>query len=127
MSIQYEVDRVRRLVRAVSTGRIDQQVVRDYLRRLQDDPAYSDDLDAIIDLREASSDFNLEDVRDIAELVRRRPKEAISKRAVIVSSDEHFGMMRMFEAYTSKGPTRYRVFRDMEEAQAWIASDEQGE
>jgi hypothetical protein len=122
MPIQYEIDRGRRLLRAVSVGRVDAEAVRDYLRRIENDSEYDPSFDGIIDVRGATADVSPDDIRDIAELVRRRPVEATGRRAVLVSSDEHFGLMRMFEAYTSRGPTRYRVFRDPDEANAWLES-----
>jgi hypothetical protein len=122
MPIQYEIDKGRRLLRAVSIGRVDAEAVRDYLRRMESDPDYDPAFDGIIDVRSASADVSPDDIRDIAELVRRRPREATGRRAVLVSSDEHFGLMRMFEAYASGGPTRYRVFRDPDEAKAWLES-----
>lgn len=122
MPIQYEIDKERRILRAVSVGGVDAAEVRDYLRRLESDPDYDPSFNGIIDVRSATAAVTPDDIRDIAELVRRRPKEASGRRAVIVGSDEHFGLMRMFEAYTSSGPTRYRVFRDSDEANAWLES-----
>lgn len=127
MPIQYDIDRQRGIVRVVSVGRIDSSTVRDYLARLESDPLYEPGYDALIDVRAATSDMTPDDVRDIAELVRRRPATSESRRAVLVASDKHFGLMRMFEAYTSVGPTRYRVFRDPEEANAWLESEADAE
>lgn len=120
MPFRFEIDRERGIVYAVSEGVVNAEAVRDYLRRLESDPTYASNLNALIDVRSAITGFTAEDLRDIAELVRRRPEGAESRRAVVVASDEHYGLMRMFEAYTASGPTRYRVFRDPDEAVAWL-------
>lgn len=122
MPIQYEIDKEQRVLRAISIGKVDAAAVRDYLRRLESDPDYDPSFNGVIDVRAATATVTPDDIRDIAELVRRRPKEASGRRAVIVASDEHFGLMRMFEAYTASGPTRYRVFRDLDAANAWLES-----
>jgi hypothetical protein len=123
MPFRFRIDTQHGVVFAVSEGSVGTADVRDYLKRLESDPAYRSGYDALIDVRHATSNITADDLRDIAELVRRRPREAESKRAVVVSSDEHYGLMRMFEAFTESGPTRYRVFRDLEEARAWVEGE----
>lgn len=42
------------------------------------------------------------------------------RQAIVTSSDLHYGMTRMYIAMMSETFPNIRVFREMEEAQAWL-------
>ena len=43
-----------------------------------------------------------------------------ARRAIVVASDEAFGMARMFALVGDRDPNHFRIFHDMREAQAWL-------
>jgi hypothetical protein len=48
----------------------------------------------------------------------RQPGEG--KTAVVVATDFHFGLARMYEVFSSDVPVEFVVFRDLEAATAWV-------
>ena len=72
------------------------------------------------DLREAEIDWSGEQVKEFVHWVLANRPEGTSRNAVVASSDLHFGLARMYEALTSDLPVNLSVFRDMDEARAWV-------
>jgi hypothetical protein len=60
-------------------------------------------------------------VEDLEQLTTPTLFERTSRRAILVSSDLQFGVGRMAEAFSEmRGRTRVRVFRDAQEAFAFL-------
>jgi hypothetical protein len=104
-------------------GRLQFEEVRDTLEELYSSPDFDPAMNALWDVRDASTaDISLEDVRKIAQLVSgRRPKEGLSRVALVVSRDVDFGLARMYEMKLEDvAHSEVRVFRDIEEALTWL-------
>ena len=57
-------------------------------------------------------------------LVRRRyPERARARIAYVVASDLGFGMSRMYELLSDASPQYNALFRDHDEAMAWLLAD----
>ncbi len=77
-------------------------------------------------------DMRLADVKVSGAVVRDAAKVdsppcrpgAIRKGAILVSSDVGFGMMRMLAAFRDRPGLDLDVFRDLEEAKAWLGLPE---
>ena len=77
------------------------------------------------DCREATvGDLGSSDIRDIgATMEESASHRGHGKTAVVTGSDVMFGMARMYDLATeSKRPNPFQVFRDIEQARAWLAA-----
>ncbi len=54
---------------------------------------------------------------------QRNPFRTDSRRAVVVASDEAFGMARMYGSYSDSAPDQFRVFRELGSALEWVGLD----
>lgn len=93
------------------------------MAELEASKAYHPDIDTIWDLREADTQhLSIEDVRSIAansrKLASQRKKDW--KVAIVANTDLTFGLARMYEAYANGINNRTKVFRDFEQAEAWV-------
>lgn len=59
----------------------------------------------------------------VAAQLRRHGVDGI-RRAAYVDDDHAYGLMRMYDAYADGSPESTEVFRDLEEAKAWLLQDE---
>jgi len=108
------------------TGRLACAEVRDTLAELYGRADYDPAMNAIRDLREAvTTGMSVDDVRSIAGLVEQcRPGGLSSRVALVVSPEADFGMARMYEAQLGDAAANaLRVFRDFDEAAAWVGED----
>ena len=120
MPLSYRVDSARRLVEVVGHGEVGFDELSAHFRAGAADPAYSAAYDALIDLRGVTAFLNAEEMRRFAAEVPGWLRRMPSRRAIVVSSDLLYGMIRMLEAHTIDAPTEYRVFRDDAAARRWL-------
>jgi hypothetical protein len=109
-------------VRTVN-GKLTFAELRDALESVYAQPDYRPDQSVLWDLRNAVlTAFSAEEVRAVADLVRMRwGTQGAPKAALVVCRDADFGMARMFEMQLGLwGTGEIRVFRDMDEAMAWL-------
>jgi hypothetical protein len=101
---------------------------RDLLRRITpalEESAATGDRRLLLDLREAHvSELPAADMHGFEIGVARREgmRGAGARAAVLVKSDLLFGVARMFQTIRAESPVAYGVFRDPEEAAAWLAA-----
>ncbi|MEW6322747.1 MAG: hypothetical protein AB1635_16880 [Acidobacteriota bacterium] len=79
------------------------------------------DVRTLWDLR--AMDFRNVDRRTLAqinEFRRRSPGRTTARLALVVADDFAFGMARMFELMSAESDGRIMVFRDYDEAVAWL-------
>ena len=87
---------------------------------LRADPRFDPGFRQIADFRELTElRVSSEGLRDVA---RQNPFRRDARRAFVVTSDEVFGLARMFGAYTDSND-QFRVFRAIEPAFEWIDLD----
>lgn len=80
---------------------------------------------AVWDFREAQFDLASPDVRGLAQFVlRHQPETPPSRVAFVTGRDVDFGLARMFEIFREDPRTKFRVFRDYDEALCWARSAE---
>ncbi len=119
MPATYAIDKQRRLVITMGSGRItlaDALAHQEKLRKDQDfDPSFSQ----IMDLTQVI-EFALE-ANDTRRIAQTTIFSRESRRAIIASSDLVYGFGRMFEILREiAGENGIRVFRDVDEALDWI-------
>jgi len=95
------------------------QYVRHALERSEVPPGRNE----LIDLSrvEAGAEISSQVVRRVADRFNRadRAREG-SRVAIIATTDVHYGLSRMYQAFRSEAPVDLRVFRTMDEARAWL-------
>ena len=116
------VDVERRLVFTHATNPLTHDQVVDHRDRLRDHQGFEPDFDQII------SFLDVTEVQVSADEVRRLASEPFfspsSRRALVASSDELFGLSRMFGAHRElAGGSNIRVFRELRQAAEWIGAD----
>jgi len=79
--------------------------------------------DELIDLRgvEDGGGISTHVLRRIADMFTRSDTMPERSRvAMVATTDVHYGLSRMYQAFRSDSPLDLRVFRDMGEARAWL-------
>ena len=80
----------------------------------------------LIDARAASPAVSSEDVRSLVTLLREWSRQyRLGPTAVVLSTDVAFGMVRMLDMLVDEF-CEIHPFRDMNEAEAWLSADRQG-
>jgi hypothetical protein len=125
MPIEFTVDHTRRLVIAKGRGTLTGEDIFGYQREVWSRPdvvGYNElmDMDDVerVDLR------SIDRIRQLAELAASMDAAAqSSKFAIVASSDETFGLGRMYETYRrleDKSTKQVGVFRSLSEAYAFL-------
>jgi SpoIIAA-like len=122
MPIIYKIDRGRGLIATAITGTWNSADFKNYLDSLISDPGFTFGLRGLLDLRQASGGPSMEEMKELAALVRDYNGGPVSKCAIIVADDLGFNTMRVFETYAAGGPFDYCTFLDEDEAFAWLSS-----
>jgi hypothetical protein len=119
MSITINPDHAKRLLSVRAEGSITSGDIRAHLEeeRLVGGLPYHE----LIDARGYRPAFSADDVRSIVALLRRLGRESrLGPTAVIVDSDDGYGMLRMLEILV-EDVCAVRPFRSREEAEKWLA------
>lgn len=127
MPIEHEFDAERRILCVRMFGAVsDEDVLRyaeEITRNAVEDPVH----DELIDVREVDSPIaSTETLRRVAAMFsgsERQPESV--KIAFVATSDAAYGIARMYQAFRSNSAAAMKVFRDVDEARAWLglASD----
>jgi hypothetical protein len=123
MPVTYRIDTATKTIRTTCSRPLRFAEVMDHFRCLKDDPACSGPLNVLLDVSDADlvpQASQLGAVSAAVSAVRR--KVEFRACAIVATRDAMFGMMRMFEVLTSDYFTATRVFRKVDEAEAWLAS-----
>ncbi len=75
------------------------------------------------DLRDAQFDLSPNEVRELARFIKHQSPPGDIRTVFVVARDLEFGLVRMFEAFRETAGARTAVFRDKEQALAWLAID----
>jgi hypothetical protein len=94
------------------------------LGQLLVDPRFQRGADALIDISGAELDTSAADIRRVRDQIEPHQDERGDCRlAVVAPTDINYGLVRMFEAWSSDLKMRTRAFRTREEAVAWLAEE----
>jgi hypothetical protein len=122
MPVTYRIDTATKTIRTTSSRPLAFAEVMDHFRCLKEDPTCSGPLNVLLDVSDADlvpQTSQLGAVSAAVSTVRR--KVQFQACAIVATRDAMFGMMRMFEVLASDYFTAIRVFRKMDEAEAWLA------
>ena len=124
MAITYRIDKTAKLIRARVFGKISLDEFRTTLREMVEDPDFDPSFGRLWDIREARSTLSGEEVRGIAEVVRKFVGGRRS--AVVTRTDVGYGLARMYSALVEEAGIDVQAFRDMDEAMMWLQAPTQG-
>lgn len=116
----YKIDKERRFVLSTGTGRLTKEDVLGHMNRISADPDFDPTFSQLLDFTKVTEiEFGPQEVREFAERNIFGPR---ARRAVLVRTDLHFALARMFEIHRElRGEIGIGVFRTREEAMDWIA------
>jgi hypothetical protein len=123
MPVTYRIDSATKTIRTTCSRPLKFAEVMDHFRCLKEDPACSGSLNVLLDVSDADlvpQASQLGAVSAAVSLVRSQVQ--FQACAVVATRDAMFGMMRMFEVLAGNYFSAMRVFRKMDEAEAWLAS-----
>ena len=98
-----------------------QEAIDEFLRH----PDHKDGMDEIWDFRKASmASFNESKLRILADFVKERLPKLAKRVAYVIAKDVDYGIGRMWMTYADilNAKQERQLFRNMEEAVAWLAS-----
>jgi len=121
MTIESRVDKARRIIISEATGALTDEDVLRYTEWVRSDPALRE-FDMLMDLRAvAKVEVTPEGLRESALLIPSASEaEERYRIAIVAGSDLVYGMARMYEMLREGAVGEVRIFRDMEEAKAWL-------
>jgi len=122
--ISHSIDLEISAVIGSAEGVLEDRDLFDYARRLLEDPDVKLARHELVDLTRAdpASKITSDAVRRLAEFWRGEYGNiAGGKLAIVAPRDLSFGLSRMYQGLRSDGPDNIQVFRDPEEARAWLA------
>lgn len=121
MPVVFEIDRVRGIIRTRCVGDVSLEDVIGHFHVLESDPACPSRLDVLLDLSDMTSLPKPEQLRVVsAEIDRVGARVQFGACAIVASRTALFGLLRMFEVYAEERFRATRVFRQVDEAEAWL-------
>ena len=119
MPADYTIDTQRRLVTTTASGVLTMADVLAYGNTLLKDPEFDPNFSQFLDFSQVSEwKLDAAEMHSMAQFTVFSPH---SRRAIWAPSDLSFGLARMFEMLRDfAGETGIRVFRNRDDAMAWI-------
>lgn len=115
----YKIDKARRIVLTTGAGVLTKKDIAEHQNRLVKDADFDPESAQLLDFLQVTKiELTPADVRELAERSVFSPR---SRRAVLVKDDLAFGFARLFQTYRElKGEEGIRVFRELDDALAWL-------
>lgn len=122
MSIEFHGDPETGILTFSAAGVCSMEEFVTTVERAQGTPAYWPGVSILWDCRELDGSIMDDDaMREIVTFDEKHAgKRGRGRPAFVCSRDLEFGLLRMFQAFADRLPTEFRVFRDYEEATAWL-------
>ena len=125
MAITPHIDPQTGLVTVTVRGEVDGAMIKEALQGVVDHPRFKTGADMLWDFTRAQGkEATGEGLQDLVSFVASlREKRGSGYRvALVASGDLEYGFARMYEAYAEHLPLVVRVFRNLEEANQWLAT-----
>jgi hypothetical protein len=118
MPLEYRIEIALRTLFTTAFGALTDEDVHRHVEDLRNEPDFRPDFNQLFDGRDVTRlELSGACVREIA--TARMFGEG-SLRAIVVGMDLGFGMARMFELLRDDAPEQIRVFRNIDDARAWL-------
>jgi hypothetical protein len=118
MPATYWIDAARRLVLTRGWGVFTEQDLLGHFTTLAADPAFQPTFSQLADLRHV-------DRAEVSKpFIRRRALERLfsssARRAIVVSSADHYELARIYAEFAQYASQNVHVFRDIHDAEEWL-------
>lgn len=122
MPITYRIDTARGLVLTTATGVLTDDELLEHKRALAADPAFAPGMRQLSDVRAVEQlAVTSEGVRLMVALDRDQADQLGDYRlAIVTGADVVFGTARMYQTMTDDQLNHVQIFRDMDDARAWL-------
>ncbi len=122
MPITYHIDRERNLVTISANGNLNEPEYREIRARIASDPQFRPGMYQLEDFRSVvEHNFTTEGYDSFLDQeISLRQFFGNARHAIVTSSDLHFGLTRKLIVEIGDSHQDTRVFRSMEEAEAWL-------
>lgn len=118
MPADFRIERDNRLVITRAWGVLTDAETRAHYNAIARDPRFDRDFSLLCDLRDVTHiEASRHTLRDLA---RFSTFAEGTRRAFVVSQDEHFGLARMLQAYCELEGAEVSVFRSITAAHHWL-------
>ena len=118
MPLEYRIEVSLRTVFTTPFGTYTDRDAREHVEDLRNHPNFESDFNQLFDARGVTSvELSGACVREIASI---RMFGEGSRRAFVAGTDVVFGMVRMFEMLRDDALDEIRVFRNIDDARAWL-------
>jgi hypothetical protein len=115
------IDVARRRVSCRAEGVLTQRDIFDEQPRVRTHPGFDPMFDQLIDLTAATDlDFDYSSMSSVANTTIFRPG---ARRALVANTAVQYGIARMFQALSEGNNHVVAIFRDLADAEAWLATD----
>jgi hypothetical protein len=123
--IFYHIDAKENLVMALGSGVLTDDELLDFRKRLVNDPAFQPNMRELSDFR--SVEKHVHSTEGLHRFLEQEIKYADRlgreyRIAIVTGSDLHFGFSRMYIVGVADTLPEVQVFRDIDEAEAWLFS-----
>lgn len=123
MPVVYDLNPESGLIHTRCVGELQFEEVLRHFEELENDPSLPARLDVLLDLDEAESVPETEELQAVVgRMAALESKVKWGACAIVATRDVLFGMSRMFQVLSEGRFVTSRVFRDRQEAEAWLAS-----
>jgi hypothetical protein len=120
MAATYRLDPERRLMMVTLSGRVTGGDLDAFTEEVKRDAAHDPSWPALVDASELNpAGLSTQVLRTRAAVPRRNP----TRVAIVAPADVVFGLARMFQMMSEGRGNHIEVFRGMDDALAWLASD----
>lgn len=117
MPITYHIDRGQHLVVSEWSGKITIQEARAHFAALKADPDFDPTMRHLSEALGAEATLSFGELRLLA---FESPFNDSGRAAIVASTDLVFGVSKQYEAFAERDGRDIRVFRDLDEARAWL-------
>jgi hypothetical protein len=121
MPITHRIDADLGVVYLHIVGHVPPSELSTFLRTLFADPEYRAGYHFLADCRDGGEANSSEEVRMMADGVRRHSARMTGARcAVVVRTDVQYGLTRIFAAFVGDAPFELQTFRKIDDACRWL-------
>jgi len=101
-------------------GAVGPEEVAEAIGSIRREPTYRVDAPRLYDVREVEDSIDTSALRSLAHRKEFIGSVDGARSAIVVSRDITFGIARMYQTWMEGQPVEVRVFRDVDEARAWL-------
>ncbi len=127
MPISYRIDSEHNIILVEADGVLTTEDHLAFRAQLVADPQFGPNMKELADFRSVEhQELSIEGYqRFIDQEIQLRPLFKNYRRAIVTHSDLHFGFTRKFMSEMGDADSNTRVFRDLQEAEAWLFGEEE--